>query len=166
MSQIIPILATNAIKAYQNAPKEVKEAIKTLCAPYDLDQDITSIVTGYEAACELYSFNPLTLADFSMFPQEDQDYAFANHQLDMIIKAMNGGFQFDYSNGDQKKWYPIFVWDSNAAGGSGFSLSYVSYNYSNSFVGARRSFKDEKLCRHTVTKFLSIYNRALRPFQS
>lgn len=164
MSQIIPILATNARKAYYNAPKEVREAIKTLCAPYNFDQDITECINGHEDACEYLGFTPLTVEDFKMYPEQDREAKFADYQLDMIIWAVNGkDFKFDYSNGSQKKWYIVWEWKLGAAGGSGFSLFFVYDDCSISGVGARRSFKEERYALWAAKKFESIFRKSLNP---
>jgi len=166
MSKIIEINASNAQKAYNKASKEVREVLKEFCAPYDFNPDITSVDVTYEAYCELLGRTPLTISNYSFLPEGEQDYAFANHQLDIIIEAVNGvGHVFDYADDNQKKWYIIWQWNENSAGGSGFSLFDVYYCYSNSYVGARRSFKDEKTARYIGTTFQSIFNRALKPIK-
>ncbi|MEO6282164.1 MAG: hypothetical protein ABIN80_22935 [Dyadobacter sp.] len=165
--QTLTITAANAQKAYNGASKEVKEVLRSFCAPYNFDQDITSVEPSYEAYCQLLARKPLTISDYAFLPEDEREYAYANHQLDVIIQAANGvGHVFDYANEAQEKWYIWWVWDENAAGGSGFSLDDVCCLCSVSFVGARRSFKNEKTARFIATSFLSIFNKALKPAKS
>jgi hypothetical protein len=162
MSELV-LNSINAQKAFNKGNKEIKEALKELYPQYDFNADVTSIVTSYEAACEVCGTKRLFQSDFNFLPDQDRASAFASHQIDIIARALNGDCTFDYSNDNQKKWYIWFKWDENAAGGSGFSFDRVDYNYSYSRVGARHSFKDARLAEYAGKNFISIFNQFLKP---
>lgn len=156
----------NAQKAYLNASSEGRKLLVNLYPKFNFNSEITDLATSYEAGCDLIDYTPRTLSDFDFLPEWSRESAFAGHQLDVIARALNGkDFEFDYSDDSQKKWFVYCVWNEQRAGGPGFSFGDVVCNISFSCVGARHSFKSEKLARFAGTHFESLFNQFLKPYR-
>lgn len=61
-------------------------------------------IKSYEDACEELGEKTLTLADFKFLPEIDQRSQFACHQLTIIARALNEGWEPDWSDDNQRKW--------------------------------------------------------------
>lgn len=78
--------------------------------------------------------------------------------LDIIEVVLNEGWEADYSNRNEAKWFVYFEF-----GGSAFAFLYSHANYdgTRSYVGSRRSFKSEKLAQYFGSQFIDLHNLAL-----
>ncbi len=112
-------------------------------------------INSYEDACQIKGIQPRAISDFSFLPEEDREAQFASHQLDVMIRVVNGEKGFDYNDRNQRKHYPYLVWT-----GSGFALLAVGCGGTRTVVGPRRSFHSEEACRKFVTKFIHLYNQS------
>jgi hypothetical protein len=75
-----------------------------------------------------------------------------------ICEVYNEGWVLDFTDKNQKKWYPYF----DASSSFGFSASICVYWYANSTGGSRLcSFKSEELARDAGKKFIKEYEEWL-----
>lgn len=74
-------------------------------------------------------------------------------KLSIIRAALNEGWEPDYTNSAQAKWYPWFKY----VAGSGFSFGVYRYAYQGSGVGARLTFKSKELAMYAGEQFIDIY---------
>jgi hypothetical protein len=155
----VEISLENARTAYKQASGDIKEALVNLIGRKVLFEDITEVVKSYEDACEIEGIFPLNIDAFSFLPEQDREYHFYDHQMTVINRVLNEGWEPDYSNSKQYKYYPYFVWDENRAGGPGFSYFAYYFGRSASRVGARRVYKNEKLAIYSGKQFLEIHNK-------
>lgn len=156
----------NAQRAYLEGTPDVKKLLANLYPKFNFNQEITELAVSYEASCGLIDYTPRTLSDFDFLPEWSRESAYAGHQLDVIARALNGkDFEFDYSDESQQKWFVYCVWNEQRAGGPGFSFDAVYYDRSCSSVGARHSFKSEKLARFAGTHFESLFNQFFKPYR-
>lgn len=149
----------NALSAYAKGSESERAFLKNLYPEYDFNVSIMDRVKTYEDACLDQNVKPLTIDDFSFLPEEDQEYAYYSHQYDIIHRALVQGWKSDKKNSKQNKYFPIFYWDENRAGGPGFSYGVDACTYSSSFVGARREFPTWELAKYSGTQFLSIHEK-------
>jgi len=169
--QLLTLTPSNARAAFESAGKSERKLMKKLYPDFNFERSIEEIVTGYEAACEVVGTKPLSLSNFSIFPEEDQDSIFASHQIDIIARALNGKDESgewwtpDYTDGTWK-YIPRFYWDENAAGGSGFSFSGYGRDAAHSGVGSRHTFKNSSHAVYAGKTFIAIYNLFLKPLRS
>jgi len=63
----------------------------------------------------------------SSSPKEMQDQKLAQFELETVIAAKNGEARIDWNNGGQRKWFPYFWVEKDAAKPTGFGLSFASY---------------------------------------
>lgn len=145
--------------AYNEATdEEVKKMLRRVFGKKVIFENIMEAVKSYEDACELDGIQPLSIENFAFLPEEDREYHFAEHQYTVINRVLCEGWVPDYSNDDQIKCYPYFIWDQQAAGGPGFSSYDFTYVSSLSFVGARRVYPNADLAIYAGKQFIAIHN--------
>lgn len=90
---------------------------------------ITDRVTSYEDAYELADAEIRSYCE--IFPTDTVDVV-AYKKLKLIIKVINEGWEPDFQNTSQSKWYP---WFRVGASGSGFDCSGTVFIYDHSCTG-------------------------------
>lgn len=76
----------------------------------------------------------------------------------MVAKAINKGWEPDWNNSNQYKWWPYFDLSS------GFGFSYSDYGYGGtdtSASGSRLCFESEDKSEYAATQFIEIYKQFL-----
>ncbi len=151
----------NAVKAYNRADDSGKRLLADLFGE-SLELDVKARIASYIDACEDIGMKPLTISDFACLPPRDRESAFAYHQLTIIALALNEGWEPDWSDSNQYKYYPWFEFKKGAAGGgSGFSCNGYYCGRSYSYVGSRLVFKSRELAEYAGKQFIDIYNKFL-----
>ena len=80
-------------------------------------------------------------------------------KLKIITKALNEGWEPDWNNWSEWKYYPYFkMSDNGAAPGVGFSYYFYDFDLGYSTVGSRLCFKSRELAEYAATQFKDIYN--------
>ena len=86
----------------------------------------------------------------------------ALNKLFTIAEAWNkeDGFVPDFSDLEQGKWFPWFVYDKDA---SGFVFAYVHYTatLANAYFGSRLCFKSSARAEQFGKQFIDLFNKAL-----
>jgi hypothetical protein len=110
--------------------------------------NIIDRVTSYEDACRELGEKPVT--DWGDATPDEIAYK----KLKTIAKALNKGWVADYSNLDQRKWYPYFNLSP-----SGFARhgTHFSRFYPVTGGAARLCFKDEETARYAGEQFLKLW---------
>ena len=98
-----------------------------------------------EAAFKKCGLDPANLPDVSKLP-ERFSFLITVFILSVIFEAMNDGWEPDFSNHNQVKYYP---WPWVSSSGLGFSDSDCGYGYVDATVGSR-------LCTDTSEKAIWI----------
>ena len=122
----------NGKVTFRPVPKDIKERIKTF-ADVLAHHDI--IVKDFEQQCD------------GLTPDEK-----AYRQLKLIVSALNEGWQPDWNDSSQYKYYP---WFKMASSGFRFDdcFSWVTY----SLVGSRLCFKSRQLAEYAARQFEGVY---------
>lgn len=109
-------------------------------------------ITSYEEACKALNIQPISEEVINIFPKEDRKSMIAYHKLTVITRALNNGWEPDWENKKESKFYPIFRYDS--AG-----LSYVStYDTSTTArVVSRLCFYSPILAAYAAEHFADLY---------
>lgn len=159
----IDINPVNAVKAYKSATPEGKKLLIDLLGEDNLKVDIKDRIKTYEDACEELGIKPIKI-DNDLIPQcqnaKDRAANYAYHQLTIIARALNEGWEPDWSNSGENKYYPYFLY--NAGAGSGFAYFDCGYVHSYSVVGSRLVFKSSALAIYAGKQFTDIYNQFLQ----
>lgn len=156
----LKISKANALMAYKEGDDSFRKGIEKLFPEVDFEKECKDY---YAEACAAVGFAPLTIDHFSIYPEQDRESAFASHQIDMIARHWNEGWEPDYSDDDQCKYYPYFIWNEDRAGGPGFSYPDYRYDRSVSRVGARHVYKTSDMAIRAGKELESIYNTFLKP---
>lgn len=117
---------------------------------------VTERIKTYEDACRELDI-PLIPERCGIMTEDESAY----YSLKVIAKALNEGWEPDWSNENQKKWYPWFkVTGTNHAGLSYAYANYtLTYTYAN--IGSRLCFKTEELAEYAGQQFIKLYEKYL-----
>jgi hypothetical protein len=150
--ETLQINKSNAVKAFNEADKSGKDLLANLFgSEVFTPKKITDRVKSYEDACIVMKVNPYDYLpyDCPATPFEKSINAFA--KLQVIAQALNEGWQPNWDNTSEYKYYPWFKIQG------GFAYHYVFYCYSNSYVGSRLCFKSSALAEYAGKQFLDLY---------
>ena len=145
MSETITTSKENILKAHSEANRKGKKLLEDLY-PKLFIKDIKTQINSYKDAC-IY------------LGKECDESVSASEKIKTIIKAFNQGWVADYSNSDQYKYYPYWIYKV----GSGFSLHCVGNELTTTTVGAPFVFEKREICQHVAThpEFVKLYNEML-----
>lgn len=144
-------------------------------------KEINEVVTDYEKAREylggkpnadftvakkILSGNCVQLEDVTRLVSElnpkHVKAIIAFNRLCTIAQAWNKEDDFtpDFSNRNQEKWFPWFVYSDDAAG---FVFAYTNYTATNAYayIGSRLCFKTSALARQFGEQFIDLWNQVL-----
>lgn len=150
----LEVTQEKVIAAYKGGDEESKKLLETLFGKDKVSPKITDRVKTFEDACDVLGIpQEINLPDVTDCEDEDAKAITAFAKLSIIRKALNEGWNPDYANNNQAKYYPWFKWNS----GSGFSFYGDGYDGAGSLVGARLSFKSAKLAKYAGEQFIDLY---------
>ncbi len=89
--------------------------------------------------------------------EEYQKGANAAVKLFLLAEVLNEGWQPDWDDDDEWKYYPYFWMESEAGGGSGFSCVVSDFDFSCSHVGSRLVFRTSDLAIYAGRQFEDVY---------
>lgn len=144
-------------------------------------KEINEVVTDYEKAREylggkpnadftvtkkILSGNCVQLEDVTRLVSElnpkHVKAIIAFNRLCTIAQAWNkeDNFTPDFSNRNQEKWFPWFVYSNDAAG---FVVAKTNYaaTYAHAYVGSRLCFKTSTRARQFGEQFIDLWNQVL-----
>lgn len=82
----------------------------------------------------------------------------AYRMLKMVAKAINQGWEPDWSNRDEYKYYP---WFEVLSSGFGFSRSRYHFTFTDTYVGSRLCFESREKSNYAATQFIDLYKQFL-----
>ena len=111
-------------------------------------------------ACKKLGKNPNVLPDVSMLDEKMQKFIIGLYKLAIIRDAIVDGWEADYENSSQRKWFAIFIYDSSS---SSFRFNVAGYGRTAAFAGsgARLSFETEKQAIYFGKQFIDLHNEVL-----
>jgi hypothetical protein len=116
-------------------------------------KSITEKVKTFEGACKVLGLNP-NLPIVEHLPEKDRQSIIAYYKLIIIVRALNEGWEPDFTNFSQPKYW---VWFYIAY--AGFVYAYRSYAPSATYtiVGSRLCFKSPDLAEYASEQFRELY---------
>lgn len=151
------ITEETARKAISMADAQLKPVLQELLGLSEPDnRPITERVKTFEDACAIIapSSDLEPLLSYNGTDKEmiaARDWAKMSH----IRKVLNEGWEPDWSNSNQYKYYPWFKMNS----GSGLSSDDFDFDNSLSIVGSRLCFKSRELAEYAGQQFIDIYSQ-------
>ena len=94
--------------------------------------------------------------DLSGMPEDMRDQAMAQYMLMVITEAKNEGWKADWTNSDQRKWFPYFGFSPS---GVRFGSSNCNYSYAAAGRAARLCFKDEATSDAAGKQHTELYSK-------
>lgn len=112
-------------------------------------------IRTFAEACKNLKLNPMKiLPDVKSYPKKHHKALIAKAKLIIIIEALNEGWEPDWNNYQEYKYFPWFFMDEP---GFRFHVSYDWYPISNHGGGTRLCFKTRELSDYAGKKFISLY---------
>lgn len=117
-------------------------------------------IKSYEDACKALGLKPTSDEVFNVFGQDAKTMA-AYHKLAVITRAINDGWQPDWSNRREEKYEPYMY--TNSAG-LAFANTSNAPSYTNTRIGSRLCFRDYERAAFAVKTFGdTLYKDYFRP---
>lgn len=158
--QKLEVTKESAVAAYKNATKEVKALLETLFGKEIFTPvKITDRVKTFEDAASIVGISD-NLKTFLEYNGNDSIMlgAQAMAKLSIIAKALNEGWEPDWTNDNEYKYYP---WFNNHKAGFGFSSDGTAYWSARTYCGSRLCFNTRELAVYAGQQFLKEYNQFL-----
>lgn len=125
-------------------------------------EKITDKIKSFEDACKHLGLNPNDLPVVDMLPEKDRKSIIAFYKLTIIIRALNEGWEPDWSNWDKWKYYNWFyVKKGEDQRSSGFRYGVTDYASTRTSTGSRLCFKNIELAKYAAEQFEELYREYL-----
>jgi hypothetical protein len=82
-------------------------------------------IKSFEDACSELKLDPIHVPDVSMLPEKHRCALIAHYKLIVIAEALNQGWQPNWNDHDEYKYYPWFEVEASKEKPSGFGFSYT-----------------------------------------
>lgn len=114
-----------------------------------------SLIGSFTEACQIKGYDVATiLPDLSSFPEKHRASLTAQAKLIIIAEVLNEGWEPDWNNDNEYKYFPYFWMDSP---GFRFRAAIFSYSLSSALGGSRLCFRTRKLAKYAGETFLELY---------
>lgn len=141
-----------ARKLYPEAPKWFQEVMnETFGEEFFRKKDWRDIKSFQDAR------KALGIDVIDVYSDADTPDEVSYKKLKIIVRAINQGWEPDWDNTSQKKWWPWFKLSS----GFGFGGSHYYYGGSYTAVGSRLCFESEEKSDYAAQQFTDIYKQFL-----
>jgi len=122
-------------------------------------EPITRRVISFEAACAECPISK-EMEEIVNYSGADRERIFTRDiaQRNHIAKVLKEGWEADYDNSNQEKWYP---WFRKTASGFVFACASYDWAHSHTDTGSRLCFPTEELAAFFGTQFIELHNRIL-----
>jgi len=117
-------------------------------------------IKSYEDACKVLGLKPLAYEVFNAFPKAEREDVKAYHQLSVITKAINEGWEPDWTNRKEEKFEPYMY--TNTAGLAS-AITVGAPSSAAAYIGSRLCFPDYERAAYAVATFGELYKAYFRP---
>ena len=132
-------------------------------------EDITNRVKSYADACKVLGIEPMD--EDSMKAQGFRPDEIARRQLETITEALNEGWNPNWADTDEYKYYPYFyievsevqTEDDTSGADAGLSCAYTNASATSApaYFGSRLCFHDRETARYAGRTFTNLYAQIL-----
>jgi len=116
-------------------------------------------IKTFEDACAALNLKPELLPDVSALSEKHRKALTAHYKLIIVAEALNEGWQPNWNDSDEYKYFPWFEIEANDENPSGFGFSrtfYVRWR-AGTAVGSRLCFKTRELAEYAGKQFSELY---------
>jgi len=117
---------------------------------------VTERIKTYEDACRELDI-PLIPERCKGMTEDEGAY----YSLKVIAKALNEGWEPDWTDEEQEKWYPWFEVTGTNPAGLAYSPTFTPVSYTTATIGSHLCFKTEALAQYAGTQFIKLYEKYL-----
>jgi hypothetical protein len=116
-------------------------------------------IKSFSDACKTLGISEENIPEVSMLPEKHQKSITAFYKLVTIIEAINNGWQPDWSDSNQWKYYAWFGVKASKKNPSGSGFSRSCYNLSNTrtYVGSRLCVDSSVKAIYLGEQFADLY---------
>jgi len=113
---------------------------------------------SFEEYCERKGISA-EVPDMSAFPEEMHRFLTAAFKLSVVCKSENGEWKADWTNHQQRKWFPWFILERNDSAPSGVAarLSLVALGFADSFRVSRLCLVTKEKCDFVRDNFTDLW---------
>ena len=151
MKKVILSLSFDEAKLLHNGASQERKLELEELFPELKPISIIDRVKTYEDALEVLRRDHFD--EKNLYPRE-----IARRKLEIIIEALNEGWEPDLSNHQEYKWYCYF---NGSVASLGFSSSYASPAIASATIGVRFCLKSKKLADYIGNNFKNLYEEML-----
>lgn len=142
-----------AMAAHENAKNSGKKLLEDLFGKKTFLKEVTERIKTFDDVLDEVGLDRQKFENSCLGLTPDE---VAYRKVKLIVQAFNEGWEPDWSDSNQTKYYPWF----NMPGSSGSGFSFGGYDNwdTASLVGSRLCFKSRALCIYAAKQFEDIYN--------
>ncbi|MEN6422281.1 MAG: hypothetical protein ABFD76_10075 [Smithella sp.] len=122
---------------------------------------ITQKIKSFEDACKHLGIETKLPEVGGLYPYH-QKGIIAFYKLSVIATALNEGWKPDWSDRNQRKWFPWWYVSTDRSS-AGLACAHTAYTAAspNAYYGSRLGFKTEALARYAADQFKDLYEDML-----
>lgn len=140
-------------KAFKNAGEESKKMLCDLFgSQVELYEKITDRVKSFEDACEVLGIS-INVPDVSVLPAKHQKAIIADYKRIIIAEALNEGWEPDWNDSSEYKYYPWFY----PSAGFAYAYSCNAPSLATAYIGSRLCFKTRELAIYFGKNFTELH---------
>jgi hypothetical protein len=109
---------------------------------------ITEKVKSFEDACKVLGLDPENLPIVENLPEKDRRSIIAYYKLIVISRALNEGWEPDFSDCKQRKYWNWYYIENGALAG---------FTYTDTVIGSRLCFKTSECATYASENFRDLY---------
>jgi hypothetical protein len=117
-------------------------------------------VKSFEDACEVLGLDSKKLPIVENLPEKDRQSIIAYYKLTVIARALNEGWEPDFSDWNQWKywnWFYVESKDNGASAGFVFASTPYAASTTGAYIGSRLCFKTRELATYARENFRDLY---------
>ena len=119
---------------------------------------ITEKIKTFKDACEVLGLDPNQLPVVEHLQEKDRQSIVAYYKLTIIIRALNEGWEPDWlDHGQWKYWNWFYIDNDGVTAGFGYAASTCAPSSANANVGSRLCFKTRGLATYAREQFRDLY---------
>ncbi|MDR2009918.1 MAG: hypothetical protein LBQ22_05505 [Bacteroidales bacterium] len=115
---------------------------------------ITDRVKTFEDACNILGLDPKQHPVADLLPEKDRRAIIAFYKLTVIVRALNEGWEPNWLDWNEWKYYNWFYLDS---AGFGFAATNIAATCASTSIGSQLCFKTSALARYARETFRDLY---------
>ncbi len=156
MQKVLTLDLKTAKELYPSANSAIKKLLEENFGKAKLSKNILDVIDGLDS---IYAYHGIDRFKFEMGIKDLSKDTQAYEILKLVVAAYNEGNPPDITDGDVRKWYPVF----KTVAGFGFSDTDYFYDCARTGVGSRLAFREESHAAHAGKLFKQVYEAFYMP---